>query len=231
MSLLMQLNYTLFQSINGLAGIYPWLDALMVFCANYLVFCLPLVMLLMWGRPLAWRRQQLSSGEQEILRERRAAVLWVAIACLVAYAMNLLIEQVIFEPRPFITHHVVHQLITHAADGSFPSDHTAWAFAVGGMFLLQLLPARKMARLQKRETGESTLLKALNYPAWITLLTFAVGCAIGFARVFVGVHYPGDILGGAFDGLIAAIVITLIRVLLSKPTNAILRFAGNMRLT
>lgn len=229
MSQLMQLNYALFQSINSHAGTYPWLDHLMVFCANYLIFCLPLVMVLMWGRPVKWRSQELASGEQEILRERRAAVLWVAIACLAAYAINLLIEQVIFEPRPFISHSV-HQLIAHAADGSFPSDHTAWSFAVGGMFLLQLLPAWSMARNQKRATGDNTLLKALNYPTWITLLTFVMGCVIGFARIFTGVHYPGDILGGALDGLIAALVITLIRYLLSKPTNALLRFAGEIHL-
>lgn len=229
MSVFIQLNYALFQSINQYAGVYPWLDALMVFCANDLVFCLPLVMLLMWGRPLAWREQLLSNGEQEILHERRAAVLWVAIACIAAYTMNLLVEHVVFEPRPFITHRV-HQLITHAADASFPSDHTAWAFAVGGMFLLQLLPAWNVARRQRNTIGDSSLLKALHYPAWITLLAFVMGCAIGFARVFVGVHYPGDILGGAFDGLIAALVITLVRVLLSKPTNAVLRFAGTMRL-
>lgn len=229
MSLLLQLNYTLFQDINSHAGIHPWLDALMVFCANYLVFCFPLVMLLMWGRPLSWRRKPLTNGELETLRERRAAVLWIAIACIAAYAINLAIEKVIFEPRPFISHHV-HLLITHAADGSFPSDHTAWALAVTGMFLLQLLPAWQRARRQKSATGDTTLLRALIYPGLITLLAFVMGCLIGFARVFTGVHYPGDILGGAIDGLIAAIVITLIRYALNKPTNAVLRFAGSIHL-
>lgn len=187
------------------------------------------MVLLMWGRPVNWRGEQLSNGEQEILRERRAAVLWVAIACLGAYAINLLIEQVIFEPRPFISHHV-HLLIAHAADGSFPSDHAAWAFALAGMFLLQLLPAWRRAQRQKNETGDTTLLKALIYPGLITLLALAAGCIIGFARVYTGVHYPGDILGGALDGLIAAIVITLIRYALNRPTNAVLRFAGNIHL-
>jgi len=229
MSPLLQFNYALFQAINSHAGIHPWLDALMVFCANYLIFFLPLVMLLMWGRPLSWRKQALSSGEQDILRERRAAVLWVAIACLAAYILNLAIEQVIFEPRPFITHHV-HQLISHAADGSFPSDHTAWAFAVTGMFLLQLFPTWRRAREHAGKTGDTTPLKALVYPGLITLLALVIGCVIGFARVFVGVHYPSDILGGAVDGLIAAIVMTLLRYLLEKPTRAVLRFAGNIHL-
>ena len=229
MSLLLQLNYALFQAINAHAGIHPWLDALMVFCANDLIFCLPLLLLLMWGRPVNWRGQPLSTGELEMLRERRAAVLWVIFACLVAYAINLAIEQFIFEPRPFISHHV-NQLVTHPADGSFPSDHTAWAIAVTGMFLFLLWPAWRRAQRLRAESGDPDGLKTLIYPSLITLLALALGCLIGFARIFVGVHYPSDILGGALDGLIAAIVITLIRYWLSRPTNAVLRFAGNLRL-
>lgn len=229
MSVLMQLNYTLFQDINSHAGVHPWLDALMVFCANYLIFCLPVMMLLMWGRPVSWRRQPLSAGELEMLHERRAAVLWVAIACIAAYAMNLAVEHVVFEPRPFISHHV-HQLVSHAADGSFPSDHTAWAFAVGGMFLLQLTPAWRAAKQKASQAGANLSSQTLTYPLLITILTLLIGCVIGFARVFVGVHYPGDILGGAIDGLIAAIVITLIRYALSGLTNAVLRFAGDIHL-
>ena len=229
MSLLLQLNYALFQAINSHAGIHPWLDSLMVFCANYLIFCFPLVMLLMWGRPVNWRGQPLSASAQDLLRERRAAVLWIAFACLAAYAINLTIEQFIFEPRPFISHHV-NQLITHPADGSYPSDHVAWAIAVTGMFLFLLWPAWQRARRLCSETGYTTQLKALIYPGLITLLAFAMGCLIGFARVFTGIHYPGDILGGALDGLTAAIIITLIRYWLSRPTNAVLRFANTIRL-
>jgi undecaprenyl-diphosphatase len=135
MSLLMQWNDALFQVRNSYVGAYLLLDGLMVWCANALIFCFLLMMLLMWGRPLNWRKQQLSAGEQEILRERRAAVLWVAIACLAADAFNMVVEHLMFEPCPFISQHV-HLLISHVADDSFPSDHTAWAIAVGGMFVL-----------------------------------------------------------------------------------------------
>lgn len=229
MSLLVQINYALFQAINEHAGSYPWLDTLMVFCANYLIFCFPLVLLLMWGRPVNWRGQHLSLAALDLLRERRAAVLWTAFACLGAYAINLLLEQFIHEPRPFISHHV-NLLFSHPADGSFPSDHTAWSLAVTGMFLFLLWPAWRRARRLYQETGEIAPLKALIYPGLITLLAFAMGCLIGFARVFSGVHYPGDILGGALTGLLAAIVITLIRSWLSRPTNAVIHFASIMRL-
>ena len=52
---------------------------------------------------------------------------------------NLLIEQFVFEPRPFVTHKV-HLLVGHAADSGFPSDHTAWSFAVIGMLLFTFVP-------------------------------------------------------------------------------------------
>jgi undecaprenyl-diphosphatase len=229
MALLLQLNYTLFQLINGQAETQPWLDRWMVFCANYLIFFFPLLLILMWGRPMKWRSQPLTAGEQIVLDERRAVVLWTAVACVGAYALNLLIEQFVFEPRPFINHHV-HLLIRHVADGSFPSDHTAWSLAVGGLFLFMLWPAWQQARRQRATLGDSTLLRAVIYPGLLTLLALVMGCLIGFARIFTGVHYPGDILGGAIDGLIAASLITFLRLALSRPTNAVIRFAGNLHL-
>jgi undecaprenyl-diphosphatase len=229
MSFFLQLNYALFQAMNSHAGEHPWLNTLMVFCANDLIFALPLIMLLMWGRPMAWRKGALNSAEQELLRNRRATVLWVGFACLLAYALNLSIERFVFEPRPFITHHV-NLLIAHAADDSFPSDHTAWALAVGGMFLLHWLAAWRTTR-RLHLPDEALPFRALLYPGLITLLALGIGCLIGVARIFVGVHYPGDILGGALDGLLAASIMTLMRQALRRPTSTVLRLAGSLRLT
>ena len=148
---LLQLNYMLFQEINAPAGSHPWFDALMIFCANSLIFFFPLLLIMVWGRPLKWRKRALLSGEAELLQERRALVLWVALACLLAFGLNLLIEQFVFEPRPFISHRV-HLLVNHPADASFPSDHAAWSFAVVGMLLLLLLPPF-IAAWRKRAGG------------------------------------------------------------------------------
>ena len=114
MTTVIQWNYMLFQDINAYAGDWSWFDALMVFCANTLIFCWPLLLLVVWGVPVSWRRGPLQPGEATVLQERRATVLWIAVACLVAYAINLLIEQFVFEPRPFVTHKV-HLLVSHAA--------------------------------------------------------------------------------------------------------------------
>jgi undecaprenyl-diphosphatase len=155
-------------------------------------------------------------------------VLWIAIACLLAYAFNLLIEQFVFEPRPIATHKV-HLLIQHAADSSFPSDHTAWSFAVFGMLVFALLPV-VLAVWRKRSNRDELHPMVFFWPLLLTVLAFVIACSIGFARIFVGVHYPGDVLGGAVDGLLAASVITWIRRWLRRPTDAVLLFARRLRL-
>ncbi len=198
----------------------------MIFGANYLIFLWPLFLLLVWGIPLAWRRQPLQPGETALVEERRAALLWVIVACGLAYAFNLLIEQFIFEPRPFVSHKV-HLLVSHATDGSFPSDHAAWSFAVVGMLLFAFLPFFSSAHpTQAKPTRRSLSRK----PIWYTIIAIVIGCIIGYARVYVGVHYPGDILGGAIDGLIAALIVTIVRRWLSRPTRAVLDFAHQLRL-
>lgn len=225
---LLQLNYRLFQLVNAPAGSHPILDALMIFSANSLIFLWPLLLLMVWGIPVSWRRRALRPGEAEIIQERRALVLWVAFACLLGYAINLMLEQFIFEPRPFISHKV-HLLVAHAADASFPSDHSAWSFAVVGMLLFALfVPTINVLRTRRLRSGQVES-GSLLVPLLLLVAAIVIASVIGIARVYVGVHYPGDIIGGALDGLIAAFVITLLRHWLERPTHAVLRFAQSLR--
>jgi undecaprenyl-diphosphatase len=229
MSALWQINYMVFQDINAPAGHNPLFDALMIFCANDLIFLWLLLLLFVWGIPLAWSKRPLSPVEVRVMQERRSAVLWVAIACILAYGFNLLIEQFVFEPRPFVTHHV-NLLISHAADGSFPSDHTAWSFAVVGVLLFALLPTLLAARNTQTIPGIASHLARIRIPLWLIVVAIVIACSIGFARVYVGVHYPDDILGGAIDGLLAAGIVTVLGRWLRIPTNAVLKFAHTLRL-
>jgi len=223
-SQLLQLNYTLFQDMNVHAGTFPLLDSLMIFCANSLIFCWPLFLLLVWGRPLHWRKRALQPDEVEMIQKRRAVVVWVGVACILAYLLNLLLEHMIFEPRPFVNHNI-HLLLTHPADASFPSDHSAWSFAVVGMLLFLTFPLL-VSQWRRRDQGwQNQSFSALIVPLLLLVGAIVIACTIGLARVYVGLHYPVDILGGAIDGLIAALVVTVLYRLLQQPTNAVLRFA------
>ena len=113
------------------------------------------------------------------------------LACgsaLAAASVGLLANQAIghvwFRDRPFTAHpHATLVLSARSHDPSFPSDHATAAFAIAFAVL------------------------AFSRPIGLAFLGAAA--AIGFSRILVGLHYPGDILAGAAIGLVsAAIVVT-----------------------
>nr|BBH86480.1 undecaprenyl-diphosphatase [Thermosporothrix sp. COM3] len=209
--MLLTLNATLFHLVNQLAGRFPWLDDVMIFCAEWLIFCWPVLLLVLWGLP---RRSMQSADEQQAAFERRSLVLWVAVACALAYGFNIVIGHLAFEERPFVAMRAL-VLVHHAADASFPSDHTAWSFAVVGMLLFALPRLFRLTLPPKR----------LVFLILLTGAFLVVGALVGFSRIFVGVHYPGDILGGICTGLGSARIVTWLRHRLERPTRAIIAFA------
>jgi undecaprenyl-diphosphatase len=230
LSWLMQENYHFFLLVNAGAGRVPLLDALMIFCANDLIFALPMLLLVLWGRPGFLRRRALRPGEAEIITACREAFLWSIGAILLAVAFNMGLSHLIFEPRPFVSHRV-HLLVSHPADDSFPSDHAAVSFAVAGMLLFtvpaQLVSAWKQRVLFWRAHNWHRLL----LPLLVMGLALMIACCIGIARVFVGVHYPGDIVGGALSGMSAAGTIIALRRPLHRPTEAFLHVLAVLHLT
>ncbi|WP_376698202.1 phosphatase PAP2 family protein [Cohnella lubricantis] len=67
---------------------------------------------------------------------RRHIVVQSGFAGMLALFLNYVITQFYFEPRPFVSH-PVHLLFPHAADASFPSDHTSGAFALALTVLIR----------------------------------------------------------------------------------------------
>lgn len=121
-----------------------------------------------------------------VLRRRDwPRLLAVAASLGLAFVLGVLASRLFFEPRPFTTHPDIRLLTPHAAGKSFPSDHATAAFA----FAFALL-----AFLSRR---------------W-GLVALAAAVLIGFARVYSGIHYPGDIAGSA---LISGLAVLVVRTL------------------
>jgi undecaprenyl-diphosphatase len=111
-------------------------------------------------------------------RGARAAVAALAAAAL-ALGVGVVLAHVVNEQRPFVAHpNLVHALIGHKPDASFPSDHATAAFAIAAAIWLRL-----------RLVGAAALLLA---------------AALAVGRVAVGVHYPLDVAAGAALGTAAA---------------------------
>jgi undecaprenyl-diphosphatase len=117
---------------------------------------------------------------------RMAAALWAPIAALLAVAVNQPIVSAVHESRPFTTMPHVLLLIHHGADPGFPSDHATMAGAVAAALFF----------VERRLALVATLMALL----------------LAFSRVYVGVHYPGDVLAGLALGAVVAVVGALLLV-------------------
>ncbi len=117
-------------------------------------------------------------------RSKLAAVSAAASAAL-ALLLNVALGQLWFHNRPFVDHpRATLLLVPHAADNSFPSDHASVAFAVAFAVLAF-----------HRKFGLFLLLGA---------------AAVAIDRIFVGVHYPVDVLASVLVGLGSALAVTTV---------------------
>ena len=99
--------------------------------------------------------------------------------------VNLLLKNLIGRVRPYEVVEGLINIVEKQSDKSFPSGHTAIAFAFTSAAWLNS---------KKR--------------IWIpcTVLAFV----IAFSRMYIGVHYPTDILGGIAAGIVCGFFATWI---------------------
>ncbi len=92
-----------------------------------------------------------------------------------------LIRYLFYSPRPFLILENVNRLVNEVMESSFPSGHTTFYFALAmGVYLYN------------KKSG---------------LIYLILAGFLGLARIFVGVHWPLDILVGAVLGIFTAYII------------------------
>ena len=116
-------------------------------------------------------------------------------ACVTAELLNAILKHVIYRVRP----HGVSPLLTAAGGFSYPSADAMLAVVIFGLGALLLTWSFRSAALRLAAIGVSAL--------------FVIAAAI--ARVYLGAHWPADVLGGVLAGVACSAF--WLRALLQSP--------------
>jgi undecaprenyl-diphosphatase len=130
-----------------------------------------------------------------------AGVLWAGLAGGLALMLNVPVRAMVQRPRPFVAHPgQLDLLMSHQANGSFASDHATFTMALAvGLLLVD------------RRLG---------------LVGIGLAFFEGFLRVFMGVHYPSDVLGGYALGTATVLLLAPVAMAVLTPfTHALTRTA------
>jgi len=111
---------------------------------------------------------------------RRFIALAGLVALLIAIGLNQLVGMVAYSPRPFVIG-LGRTLIDHRPSSSFPSNHATVCFTLAAVLMIY---------------GRFSL-------AWMVV---ALGAVVAWSRVYLGIHFPLDMLGGVASACLSALV-------------------------
>lgn len=128
----------------------------------------------------------------------RRAVFYAAASGVLALVVSAGISHFYYRPRPFVMYpNLVHLLISHGKDSSFPSDHAAGSFA----FWSGIRPAGRK----------------------IAALFLVIAILVAFARIFVGAHWPTDVVAGAVIGTSSGAIVLWAKSLFRPFADGLIR--------
>jgi undecaprenyl-diphosphatase len=117
-----------------------------------------------------------------ISKRHRKEGMGVLVALVIGFVVtNLLLKNLVARPRPYTLLQELTILVNRPSDFSFPSGHACSSFAA----------ALTMFRLSNKRIGVPALLLAV---------------LIAFSRLYVGVHFPSDVMVGALIGVAASCI-------------------------
>jgi undecaprenyl-diphosphatase len=118
-------------------------------------------------------------------RKVRLALLQVAATIVIALIINFTIAAFWYHPRPFELG-LGNQFSPHAIETSFPSDHGTVLFAVAFATLI------------------------VRSSRGVTTLAFGIAILVAWARIYLGVHWPLDMIGSLIVAAVACLIVKLV---------------------
>lgn len=108
---------------------------------------------------------------------------------------NLWLKNWIDRIRPYEVIDGLELITRRAMDPSFPSGHTAASFSAG---FLMWICSREYQKTGRQE---------FYFPQVAGWLVLLLAVLIGFSRLYVGVHYPTDVLAGTVSGILISLAV------------------------
>ncbi|QNP71832.1 phosphatase PAP2 family protein [Streptomyces roseirectus] len=184
----------LLYDINGLAKDAPHWLDRIVGFVGEYGLLFAMIGLIVW----CWLGVRRRAASAEEAASSVAALVWAPLAAGVAVLVNVPIRGFVERPRPFNDHQGLEVLVSGKTDYSFVSDHATITMAMG----VALFVANR------------------RFGVWGLVL----GVLEGFCRVYMGVHYPTDVIGGFALGTAVALLLSpLASALLTPVLKAIER--------
>ncbi len=157
-------------------------------------------------------------------KTRRLGIVCAFSLILTFISCNLILKPTIDRARPWEVFEAVKPFLPHPGDASFPSGHTAnFIGPAWGMFLATL-PL-------KSESGRSyDLVPCLGWNGIgadarvmhrLSIALVIMGVLVGISRLYLGVHYPSDVVCGMLLGMICGAIVYAIITKIEKKRGRI----------
>lgn len=117
--------------------------------------------------------------------ERKKIIFMVIILFICDYIASSLLKFFFMRPRPYVTIPNVRQFFPMTNSYSFPSSHAVNITAFGTVLYL--------------------IVKKENRKKWLFLFILPIIFIIDYSRIYVGVHYPSDVIFGTFVGFVVSL--------------------------
>jgi membrane-associated phospholipid phosphatase len=112
----------------------------------------------------------------------------LAISSVIQVALQTIIKNIFNRPRPYVKYEEISHVLPPPDRFSFPSGHTAGAFAIAFVFYY--------------------------FVPFLFVPMLILASLIAFSRIYLGLHYPSDIIAGIVLGLISALLGTQLTLLI-----------------
>ena len=143
-------------------------------------------------------------------KTRRLGIICAFSLLLTFICCNLILKPLVDRVRPWVTFQMVNAMLPPPGDASFPSGHSANSMGPAWGMFIATMPVKTAAGRSYDEVrclgwkGEGA--SPVTMHKW-SIAAVVLALLVGLSRLYLGMHYPSDVVCGLLLGMIAATVV------------------------